>query len=216
MAYREGQSMSEDPRMPDNATLLEVRNLKVHFPIEKGILLRRRVGWLKAVDDVTRVGLTVKDSPDSVLIWTSFLRSGAPFGRVPVEIRDDETKIITTEDPVEYQLKGVNQIPVKPKIGLTFATGLRHIVRQDPDVILVGEMRDLETIELALTAAETGHLVFGTLHTNSAPKTIERIINVFPHGQQEQIRMLLSEGLKGVIAQNLLRHDSFEIGRAHV
>ena len=78
-------------------------------------------------------------------------------------------KIITVEDPVEYQLKGVNQIPVKPKIGLTFAAGLRHIVRQDPDVIMVGEIRDLETAEIAIQAALTGHLVFSTLHTNDAP-----------------------------------------------
>ncbi|OGR02134.1 MAG: type IV pili twitching motility protein PilT [Deltaproteobacteria bacterium RIFOXYA12_FULL_61_11] len=119
-----------------------------------------------------------------------------------------EDHLITLEDPIEFVHQNkrclVNQREVH-RHTQSFAAALRAALREDPDIILVGEMRDLETIELALTAAETGHLVFGTLHTNSAPKTIERIINVFPHGQQEQIRMLLSEGLKGVIAQNLLR-----------
>jgi twitching motility protein PilT len=87
----------------------------------------------------------------------------------------------------------------------SFANALRAALREDPDVILVGEMRDQETIELGITAAETGHLVFGTLHTNSAPKTVDRIIDVFPADQQEQIRSMLAESLKGVIAQVLLR-----------
>jgi twitching motility protein PilT len=82
---------------------------------------------------------------------------------------------------------------------------LRAALREDPDVILVGELRDLETIELAITAAETGHLVFGTLHTNSAAKTIDRIIDAFPAGQQAQIRTMLSESLKGVVCQQLLK-----------
>ena len=87
----------------------------------------------------------------------------------------------------------------------SFAAALRGALREDPDVILVGEMRDLETIDLALTAAATGHLVFGTLHTPSAAKTIDRVIDVFPAGQQNQIRNTLSEALKGVIAQNLFK-----------
>src|SRR5437868_11348162 len=108
-------------------------------------------------------------------------------------------KIITVEDPVEYQLKGVNQIAVKPKIGLSFATGLRHIVRQDPDVILVGEIRDLETAEIAIQAALTGHLVFSTLHTNDAPGAITRLedMGVEPY--------LVSSVLEGVVAQRLVR-----------
>jgi twitching motility protein PilT len=87
----------------------------------------------------------------------------------------------------------------------SFANALRAALREDPDVILVGEMRDQETIELGITAAETGHLVFGTLHTNSAPKTVDRIIDVFPADQQEQIRSMLAESLKGVVSQVLLR-----------
>jgi general secretion pathway protein E len=108
-------------------------------------------------------------------------------------------KIITVEDPVEYQLKGVNQIAVKPKIGLTFANGLRHIVRQDPDVILVGEIRDLETAEIAIQASLTGHLVFSTLHTNDAPGAITRLQDMGVEGY------LVASVLEGVLAQRLVR-----------
>ena len=123
------------------------------------------------------------------------------------ELADGKVNITTVEDPIEYELAGVTQTQVQTKQGMTFASALRAMLRQDPDVILVGEMRDRETIELGMTAAETGHLVFGTLHTNSAPKTVDRIIDVFPAEEQEQIRSMLAESLKGVIAQ---------IGRAHV
>ncbi len=115
--------------------------------------------------------------------------------------------IITIEDPIEFvhQHKGcvVNQREVGPHTG-SFTTALRGALREDPDVILVGEMRDLETIQMALTAAETGHLVLATLHTNSAAQTINRIIDVFPPHQQEQIRVQLSEALLGVLAQTLM------------
>jgi len=115
------------------------------------------------------------------------------------KINAPEKKIITIEDPVEYQLKGVNQIAVRPKIGLTFAGGLRHIVRQDPDVIMVGEIRDLETAEVAVHAALTGHLVFSTLHTNDAPGAITRLqdMGVEPY--------LIASVLSGVLAQRLVR-----------
>jgi twitching motility protein PilT len=116
--------------------------------------------------------------------------------------------ILTIEDPIEFvhQNKGclINQREVISHTE-SFASSLRAALREDPDVILVGEMRDLETIELAITAAETGHLVFGTLHTSSAAKTVDRIIDAFPAGQQAQIRTMLSESLKGVVAQQLLK-----------
>ncbi|MBI5143393.1 MAG: type IV pilus twitching motility protein PilT [Nitrospirae bacterium] len=118
--------------------------------------------------------------------------------------------ILTVEDPIEFvhQNKGclINQREVGGHTE-SFATALKGALRQDPDVILLGEMRDLETIELAITAAETGHLVFGTLHTNSAAKTVDRIIDVFPEGRQSQIRTMLSESLKGVVAQQLLKRS---------
>ncbi|HKW93160.1 MAG TPA: type II secretion system ATPase GspE [Methylomirabilota bacterium] len=115
------------------------------------------------------------------------------------KINRPDLKIITVEDPVEYQLKGVNQIPVRPKIGLSFASGLRHIVRQDPDVIMVGEIRDLETAEIAIQAALTGHLVFSTLHTNDAPGAVTRLQDM---GCEPY---LLSSVLTGVLAQRLVR-----------
>ncbi len=116
--------------------------------------------------------------------------------------------ILTVEDPIEFVHRSQKSLVNQREVGnhtKSFATALRAALREDPDVVLVGEMRDLETIELAMTAAETGHLVFGTLHTNSAAKTVDRIINVFPTNQQAQIRTMLAESLQGVVAQNLLK-----------
>ena len=116
--------------------------------------------------------------------------------------------ILTIEDPIEFVHRSQNSLINHREVGLhtrSFSSALRAALREDPDIVLVGEMRDLETIELALTAAATGHLVFGTLHTSSAPKTIDRIIDVFPVSQQNQIRTTLSESLKGVVAQNLFK-----------
>jgi twitching motility protein PilT len=116
--------------------------------------------------------------------------------------------IITIEDPIEFLHRHKNCIVNQREIGAdapSFGEALRAALRQDPDVILVGEMRDLETIAIALTAAETGHLVFATLHTQSAPSTIDRIIDVFPAEQQDQVRMQLALSLEGVITQALLK-----------
>ncbi len=114
-------------------------------------------------------------------------------------INQPDKKIITIEDPVEYQMDGVNQIQVNPQIGLTFAGGLRSIVRQDPDVIMIGEIRDLETAEIAIRSSLTGHLVFSTLHTNDAPSAITRLIDM---GVEDY---LLASSLLGVLAQRLVR-----------
>jgi twitching motility protein PilT len=116
--------------------------------------------------------------------------------------------ILTLEDPLEFIHENKLSLLNQRQIGEhseSFTAALRAALREDPDVILVGEMRDLETISLAMTAAETGHLVFGTLHTNSASKTIDRIIDVFPRDSQEQVRTMLSESLKGVVCQQLLK-----------
>ncbi|HVN24076.1 MAG TPA: type IV pilus twitching motility protein PilT [Syntrophorhabdales bacterium] len=116
--------------------------------------------------------------------------------------------IITIEDPIEFVYRSkfclVNQRELGPHTK-SFANALRAALREDPDVILVGEMRDLETISLALTAAETGHLVFATLHTSGAPKTIDRVIDVFPAGQQNQVRAMLSESIQAIITQALFK-----------
>lgn len=116
--------------------------------------------------------------------------------------------ILTVEDPIEFVHESkkclINQREVGPHT-MSFTNALRSALREDPDVILVGELRDLETIRLALTAAETGHLVFGTLHTSSAAKTIDRIIDVFPAEEKEMVRSMLSESLQAVISQTLLK-----------
>jgi len=122
--------------------------------------------------------------------------------------RNKKSHIITVEDPVEFVHKSQSCVVNHREVGLhtqSFKAALRGALREDPDIILVGEMRDLETIELALEAASTGHLVFGTLHTQSAAKTVDRVIDVFPAHQQAQIRTTLSESLKGVVAQNLFK-----------
>ncbi|MDD3626221.1 MAG: type IV pilus twitching motility protein PilT [bacterium] len=116
--------------------------------------------------------------------------------------------IITLEDPIEFIYEGDLSVIHQRELGthmLSFADGLKGALREDPDIILVGELRDYDTISLAMTAAETGHLIFGTLHTSSALKTINRIIDSFPENQQNQIKCQLSESLEAVIAQNLIR-----------
>ena len=128
-----------------------------------------------------------------------------------INLERDDAHIITIEDPIEYYHTHKKAIVTQREIQVdvpNFAEALRRALRQDPDVVLVGEMRDLETIDAAITAAETGHLVFGTLHTTGAAKTIDRIVNAFPTNQQEQIRIQLSTVLQAVISQLLLpRHD---------
>jgi general secretion pathway protein E len=139
--------------------------------------------------------------PNGIVLVTGPTGSGKTttlYGALD-KINSPDLKIITVEDPVEYQLKGVNQIQVKPQIGLNFANTLRHIVRQDPDIIMIGEVRDLETAEIAIQSALTGHLVFSTLHTNDAPSAITRLLDM---GVES---FLLSSTIRGILAQRLVR-----------
>lgn len=139
--------------------------------------------------------------PNGILLVTGPTGSGKTttlYGALQ-KINSPDKKIITVEDPVEYQLKGVNQIQVKPQIGLNFANTLRHIVRQDPDIIMIGEVRDIETAEIAIQSALTGHLVFSTLHTNDAPSAITRLLDM---GVEN---FLLSSTIRGILAQRLVR-----------
>ncbi|MEN6624572.1 MAG: type II secretion system ATPase GspE [Smithella sp.] len=141
------------------------------------------------------------ERPNGIILVTGPTGSGKTttlYGALD-KINSPDKKIITVEDPVEYQLKGVNQIQVKPQIGLNFATTLRHIVRQDPDIIMIGEIRDLETTEIAVQSALTGHLVLSTLHTNDAPSAITRLLDL---GAES---FLLSSTLTGILAQRLVR-----------
>jgi twitching motility protein PilT len=153
---------------------------------------------------------TLAEKPRGLVLVTGPTGSGksTTLAAIIDEInRNRSEHILTIEDPIEFLHRHkrciVNQREIGPD-AVSFAEALRAALRQDPDVILVGEMRDLETIATALTAAETGHLVFGTLHTQSAPSTIDRIIDVFPATQQEQVRIQLASSLEGVVTQALL------------
>lgn len=122
--------------------------------------------------------------------------------------KNRKAKIITIEDPIEFMYKNELSNIIQREVGAdteSFAKALRAALRQDPDIVLVGEMRDTETIDIALKAAETGHLVFSTVHTTDAPKTVSRLIAVFPPAEQTMVRLRLSETLQGVISQRLLR-----------
>jgi twitching motility protein PilT len=122
--------------------------------------------------------------------------------------QNERGHILTIEDPIEFVHKSKGSLVSQRELGPhthSFSNALRSALREDPDVILVGELRDLETIRLALTAAETGHMVFGTLHTSSAPKTIDRIIDVFPAAEKDMVRSMLSESLRAVISQTLIK-----------
>jgi general secretion pathway protein E len=139
--------------------------------------------------------------PNGIMLVTGPTGSGKTttlYGALD-KINSPEKKIITVEDPVEYQMKGINQIQVKPQIDLNFANTLRHIVRQDPDIIMIGEIRDLDTAEIAIQSALTGHLVFSTLHTNDASSSITRLLDM---GVEN---FLLSSTVRGVLAQRLVR-----------
>ena len=117
---------------------------------------------------------------------------------------------------MEYRLPRINQVQVNERKQVTFANTLRSFLRQDPDIILIGEMRDLETIEAALTIAETGHLTFATLHTNSAAQTINRIVDSFPGDQQDQIRVQLASSLIGIFSQRLIPHIAGGLGAGRI
>ena len=172
--------------------------------IPSKILTLEELGMPPIFAELTKLhkGLIVVTGP------TGSGKSTTLAGMINLINERDECHILTVEDPIEFVHQSkrclINQREVGPNTK-TFTNALRAALREDPDIILVGEMRDLETIQLALTAAETGHLVFATLHTSSAPKTVDRIIDVFPATQQEQIRVMLAESLQAVVAQTLCK-----------
>ena len=174
-----------------------------------------------AATDIAHLGFTAKnealfkkmiEKPNGIVLITGPTGSGksSTLYAALSNLNDEEVNIITVEDPVEYQLNGVNQIQVKEEVGLTFAAGLRSILRQDPDIIMIGEIRDLETAQISIRASLTGHLVLSTLHTNSAIESISRLqdMGIEP--------FLISSSLIGVLAQRLIRQNcrdcSAEVG----
>jgi twitching motility protein PilT len=216
--------MEEDWR----ARFLDTLDFDFAYEIEELARFRVNVFWQrKGLAAVLRTIpskiLTAKQLglPDAILKFTMLTKglvlvtgptgSGKSTTLAAMVDHINETRadhILTVEDPIEFVHPNKKCLVNQREIGTntkSFANALRAALREDPDVILVGEMRDRETIELGITAAETGHLVFGTLHTNSAPKTVDRIIDVFPADQQDQIRAMLAESLKGVVSQVLLR-----------
>ena len=158
----------------------------------------RRIGF---PDDLYEKVCEMTSKPHGIFLVTGPTGSGKSTTLYSAlkRINIPDRKIITIEDPVEYQMEGINQIQVNPQIGLTFSSGLRHIVRQDPDVIMIGEIRDLETAEIAIRSALTGHLVFSTLHTNDAPSAVTRLVDM---GVEDY---LLGSSLIGILAQRLVR-----------
>lgn len=168
------------------------------------ILGLEELGMPKILADISRKekGLVLVTGP------TGSGKSTTLAGMIDLINSEFEGHILTVEDPIEFVHVSkkclINQREVGPHTQ-SFNNALRAALREDPDIILVGEMRDLETIQLALTAAETGHLVFGTLHTSSAPKTVDRVIDVFPPNQQAQIRAMFSESIQAIVTQTLCK-----------
>jgi len=167
----------------------------------------RRLGF---PDDLYEKICQMTSKPHGIFLVTGPTGSGKSTTLYSAlkRINIPDRKIITIEDPIEYQMDGINQIHVNPQIGLTFAAGLRHIVRQDPDVIMIGEIRDLETADIAIRSSLTGHLVFSTVHTNDAPSAVTRLVDM---GVEDY---LLGSSLIGILAQRLVRVNCKECKKA--
>ncbi len=174
-----------------------------------------------ALNDLDKLGFSAENAirfrdmikrPNGIVLITGPTGSGKSSTLYAAlnSLNSQEVNIITVEDPVEYQLEGINQIQVKEEVGLTFAAGLRSILRQDPDIVMVGEIRDLETAQISIRASLTGHLVLSTLHTNSAVESISRLndMGIEP--------FLISSSLVGVVAQRLVRRICRDCGESHV
>jgi twitching motility protein PilT len=209
------QRLENDWELDFSYTLPRTARFRVNVYFQKGtlgaafrtipqeVLNLHKLGLPRAVEDMT-------EKPRGLVLVTGPTGSGKSTTLAAMIDKINETKnehIMSVEDPIEFLHNHkkciVNQREVNQDTK-SFAQALKHVLRQDPDVILVGEMRDLETISLAVTAAETGHLVFGTLHTQDAPQTVDRIIDVFPPHQQHQVRAQLANALQGIITQTLI------------
>jgi len=209
------ERFEEEKELDTSHTIPGVGRFRVNVSLQRGTIAAALRPIPHEMPVFSSLGL-----PDSIRAFTD-LRRGlvlvtGPTGSgksttlaslIDIINRTKPLHIVTVEDPIEFLHDHKRSIITQREIGEdtdSFAEALRRVLRQDPDVILVGELRDLETISMALTAAETGHLVFGTLHTQDAPQTVDRIIDVFPTQQQEQIRVMLASTLEGVVTQQLV------------
>ncbi len=209
------ERFEEEHELDTSHSIAGVGRFRVNVALQRGTVTTSLRPIPHEMPDFDSLGL-----PDSIKSYTE-LRRGlvlvtGPTGSgksttlaslVDIINRTKPLHIVTVEDPIEFLHDHKRSIITQREIGEdtnSFSEALRRVLRQDPDVILVGELRDLETISMALTAAETGHLVFGTLHTQDAPQTIDRVIDVFPTNQQEQIRVMLASTLEGVVTQQLV------------
>ena len=206
-----------EKRDADFSTMIEDGSrfrVNAHFQKESFALSFRAISnHIPDIDDLhlPEVVKELTDLPRGLVVVTGHTGSGKSTSlasMVNVINQKYRKRIITLEDPVEYMMENKSCMIEQREMGsdcTSFASGLRHALRQDPDIILVGEMRDLETTSSTITAAETGHLVFSTLHTVNASQTVERIIDIYPASQQNQIRAMLSNTLQAVISQTLFR-----------
>lgn len=207
----------EERRDLDFSTMLEDGNrfrVNAHYQRDSiAISFRVIPNEIPAIEDLNLPPIVkeLADLPRGLVLVTGHTGSGKSTtlaSMVELINLKYRKRVITLEDPIEYMISNNNSMIEQREVGsdcTTFASGLKHVLRQDPDIIMVGEMRDLETTGSTITAAETGHLVFSTLHTINASQTIERIVDIYPAAQQNQIRTMLANTLQAVISQTLFR-----------
>ena len=210
------KSFNKNKDIDFSITAVSGVRFRVNVHYQKGSLAMALRLINSVIPDIETLGLPpivreLANLPRGLVLVTGPTGSGKSTSLASLieEINRNQSKhIITIEDPIEYDFTSNASVIEQREIGTdcpSFASGLRHALRQDPDVILVGEMRDLETTSATITAAETGHLVFSTLHTVSASRTVERIIDIYPANQQTQIRTMLANTLQAVVSQTLIR-----------
>jgi twitching motility protein PilT len=208
-----------DLELDFSLALPELDRFRVNIHIQRGSVegaFRRVPLQIPSVEELglPPIAIDLARKPNGLVLVTGPTGTGKTTtlaAMINIINNERECLIVCIEDPIEFLYKNKKSIIKQREVysdTRTFAEALRHALRQDPNVIVVGEMRDLETISTALTAAETGHLVLATLHTPDAPQTIERIIDVFPPYQQQQVKLQLADSLQGVISQLLLPHAS--------
>ncbi|MGH3090423.1 MAG: type IV pilus twitching motility protein PilT, partial [Rubrobacteraceae bacterium] len=224
LSDQQRKRLEENLELDFSYTLPKISRFRVNIYLQRGAMGAAFRMIPHKVQSLHELGLPkvveeLADRPRGLFLVTGPTGSGKSTTLAAMIDRINETRrehIMSVEDPIEFLHSHKRCIVNQREVGQDtkgFANALKHVLRQDPDVILVGEMRDLETVSLAITAAETGHMVFATLHTQDAPQTIDRVIDVFPPHQQQQVRTQLANAIQGVVTQTLLPKRGGE-GRA--